>query len=180
MGQNAKLSAPSGASWYAVHTRSRHEKLVALQLAQRDVENFLPVRLEVHRWKDRYKKVEMPMFSGYLFVHLDPEAERGPALRLGVLRTPGVVRIVGFGNADARVPGEQIDSLRRIVEQRVSSERHRFLRAGQKIKILSGALAGVTGILSQVKGSQRLVVSLKSIRQGVSIELAGYEVAPID
>jgi len=178
---SACASAPIHcALWYALHTRSRHEKIVAQQLSTRRIENFLPLRLEVHRWRDRYKKVELPLFPGYLFVSLQPDVETQPSTRLAVLRTPGAVRIVGFGRADVPVPDDQIESLRRIVESRVSAHRHRFLRAGQKIKIISGALAGVTGILSQVKSSDRLVVAVNAIRQGVSIELDGYEVVPVD
>jgi transcription antitermination factor NusG len=161
--------------WYAVHTRSRHEKQVARQLTEKRIEAFLPLRTEVHRWRDRYKKVEVPLFSGYLFVQLAHE----PLRRLSVLQTPGVVRIVGFGKRDEPVPDEQIEAIRRVVESDVLLHKHRYLRVGQRVKILSGALAGVEGVLKRIKGHDRLVINVEPIRQAVAVEISGYEVAPV-
>ncbi|HWQ03304.1 MAG TPA: UpxY family transcription antiterminator [Candidatus Nitrosotenuis sp.] len=158
-----------------MHTRSRHEKRVAAQLDDKHIESFLPLRTEVHRWRDRFKKVEVPLFPGYLFVRLLANA----ALRLSVLQTPGVVRIVGFGRRDEPVPDEQIEAIRRVVESDVLLHKHRYLRVGQRVKILSGALAGVEGILKRVKGKDRLVINVEPIHQAVAVEISGYEVAPI-
>ncbi len=167
-------STPAPA-WYAIHTRSRFEKKVAEQLSEKQVQTFLPLRKEMHRWKDRYKPVEIPLFGGYVFVHL----AENPDARLRVLRTPGVVRIVGFGQKDAPIPPEQIETLQRVLGTESLITRHRYLRVGQRVRVISGMLAGVTGILSRIKGSDRLVVAVEPIRQAVSIELAGYEVLPL-
>ncbi len=161
--------------WFAVHTRSRHEKLVARQFLEKQIEAFLPLRTEVHRWKDRYKKVEVPLFSGYVFAQF----ERGSLRRQAVLKTTGVIRIVGFGQRDAPVPDEQIEALRRVVESDVLMEKHKFLRVGQRVKVISGALAGVEGILKRIKGNARLVIAVEPIRQAVVIEISGYEVLPV-
>ena len=161
--------------WYAVYTRSRHEKIVAEQLAQKHIPTFLPLRVEVHRWQDRYKKVEMPLFRGYVFARYEPES----AARSSILRTTGVVRIVGFGQEDASVPGEQIDALQRLLETRQLVHRHRYLQVGERVKVISGALAGVEGILVRVKKKDRLVIAIEPIRQAVAIELSGYEVVPV-
>jgi transcription antitermination factor NusG len=161
--------------WFAIHTRSRHEKLVARQLGEKDFETFLPLRLEVHRWRDRWQKVEVPLFGGYLFAHYDG----APPRRFAILRTPGVVRIVGFGGREEPVPDEQMQALRRMVAHDGVIERHRFLRAGQRVRIINGSLAGVEGILARVKGRDRLVLNIAPLRQAVSIELSGYEVVPI-
>lgn len=163
------------ANWFAIHTRSRFEKQVASQLCSKQIETFLPLRKEVHRWKDRYKPVELPLFSGYVFVQLPGN----PDDRARVLRTPGVVRIVGFGPQDAVVPAEQIEALRRVLGTDSLVTRHRYLRVGQRVRIISGALAGVTGILARIKNTDRLVVAVEPIRQAVSIELSGYEVLPL-
>jgi transcription antitermination factor NusG len=165
-----------GAPWFAIHTRSRHEKQVAQHLLERQFTAFLPLRLEVHRWKDRMKKVEVPLFSGYLFVRYAGE----PQLRLSILRTPGVVRIVGFGGKDEPVPAQQMESLRRVLDHDGLLHRHRFLRAGQCVRILSGAFAGVTGILKRVKSGHRLVINIEPLRQAVALEISGDEVAPLD
>ena len=161
--------------WFAVHTRSRHEKLVARQFLEKQIEAFLPLRTEVHRWKDRYKKVEVPLFSGYVFAQF----ERGSARRQAVLRTVGVIRIVGFGQRDEPVPDEQIAALRRVLESDALLHKHRYLRVGQRVKVISGALAGVEGILKRIKGNARLVIAVEPIRQAVAVELSGYEVVPI-
>lgn len=163
------------AQWYAIHTRSRHEKLVARQLSEKQIEHFLPMHTEVHRWKDRYKKVEVPLFPSYLFVQLGWD----PPRRLSVLRTPGVVRIVGFGLRDVPVPEEQIEALRRVVESEATVHQHKYLRVGQRVKVISGALAGVEGILKRIKGTDRLIIAVEAIRQAVAVELAGYEVVAI-
>ncbi len=177
----APLTAPQrteavGASaWFALYTRSRFEKQVAEQLDRKRLPVFLPLRLEVHRWQDRYQKVEVPMFRGYLFAQFAPAS----AERTAILRTVGVVRIVGFGQTYAEVPAEQIAALRRLADERALLHPHRYLRVGQRVKIASGALAGVEGILVRVKKQDRLVVAVDAIRQAVAVELAGYEVIPL-
>ena len=161
--------------WYAIYTRSRHEKLVAEQLAQKNIPTFLPLQVEVHRWQDRYKKVEMPLFRGYVFAQYDYES----TVRTSILRTTGVVRIVGFGQEDAPVPGQQIETLRRLLEMRQLVHRHRSLQVGERVMVISGAMAGLEGILVCVKKQDRLVISIELIRQAVAVELSGYEVVPL-
>lgn len=131
--------------------------------------------MEVHRWKDRYKKVEVPLFTCYLFAQF----ARDTPSRQAVLKTPGVVRIVGFGSRDAPVPDEQIEAIRRVLESDAHIEKHRYLSVGQRVKVISGALAGVEGILKRVKGANRLVIAVEPIRQAVAVELSGYEVVPV-
>jgi len=171
----AEVQPAATPNWFAIHTRSRFEKRVAEQLCEKQLPTFLPLRKEMHRWKDRYQQVELPLFGGYVFVQLcgNPDA------RLRVLRTPGVVRIVGFGQQDAPIPGEQIETLQRVLGAESIVSRHRYLRVGQRVRVISGVLAGVTGILARIKNSDRLVVAVEPIRQAVSIELAGYEVLPL-
>lgn len=177
-GNELALAGHASASipWYAIYTRSRHEKRVAEQLAQKNIPTFLPLHVEVHRWQDRYKKVEMPLFRGYVFAQYELDSPS----RMSILRTTGVVRIVGFGQEDAAVPGEQIETLQRLLETRQLVHRHRYLQVGERVKVISGALAGVEGILVRVKKQDRLVIAIEPIRQAVAIELSGYEVVPID
>jgi len=167
--------ADAAAPWFAVYTRSRFEKQVADQLECKRLPVYLPLRLEVHRWQDRYQKVEVPMFRGYLFAQFAPNS----AERIAILRTAGVVRIVGFGQQDAEVPAEQIAALRRLTEEGALLHPHRYLRIGQRVKVASGALAGVEGILVRIRKQDRLVIAVDAIRQAVAVELAGYEVIPL-
>jgi len=169
------LAKEAATPWFAIHTRSRFEKQVAEQLDRKLLSVFLPLRMEVHRWQDRYQKVEVPMFRGYLFAQFGPDS----AERTAILRTVGVVRIVGFGQNYAQVPAEQIEALKRLADERALLYPHRYLRIGQRVKIATGALAGVEGILVRVKKHERLVVAVEAIRQAVAVELAGYEVFPV-
>ncbi len=165
----------SGSPWYAIYTRSRHEKLVAQQLERKQIETFLPLCSEVHRWQDRYQKVEVPLFRGYVFAQFDHNS----SARLAVLRSTGVVKIVGFGQEDAAIPAEQIVSLQRLMDTRAHMHRHHYLQVGQRITVVSGALAGIEGILVKVKKQDRLVIAIEPIRQAISVELSGYQVVPI-
>jgi transcription antitermination factor NusG len=171
LGAGAEPVAP----WFALYTRSRFEKQVAGQLERKRIPIFLPMREEVHRWQDRYQKVEVPLFRGYLFAQFQPESFE----RLAVLRTTGVVRIVGFGSEYSEVPAEQIETLRRLAEERAALHPHRFLRVGQRVKVATGSLAGVEGILVRIRKQDRLVIAVDAIRQAVAVELAGYEVIPL-
>jgi len=168
-------TADAACPWFALYTRSRFEKQVAEQLERKRMPVFLPLRLEVHRWQDRYQKVEVPMFRGYVFAQFPPNSPE----RTAVLRTAGVVRIVGFGQTDSEVPAEQLATLRRVADDGALLHPHRYLRIGQRVKIASGALAGVEGILVRIRKQDRLVIAVHAIRQAVAVELAGYEVIPL-
>jgi transcriptional antiterminator RfaH len=161
--------------WFAIYTRSRHEKIAAEQLERKHIPVFLPLRTELHRWNDRYQKVDVPMFRGYVFAQF----ERQSPERMAVLRTTGVARIIGFGQEDAPIPAEQIESLRRLVEQRATLHPHRYLRVGQRVKVLDGALVGVEGILVRIRNHDRLVIALDAIRQAVAFEVSGYAVTAV-
>ena len=171
----AGIAAQPEAPWFALYTRSRFEKQVAEQLERKRVPVFLPLRQELHRWQDRYQKVDVPMFRGYLFAQFATASFE----RIAVLRTTGVVRIVGFGNEYSVVPAEQIETLRRLAEERAMLHPHRYLRVGQRVKVATGALAGVEGILVRIRKQDRLVIAVDAIRQAVAVELAGYEVIPL-
>jgi len=169
------LGAESGVPWFALYTRSRFEKHVADQLERKRVPVFLPLRQEVHRWQDRHQKVEVPMFRGYLFAQFAPDSSE----RISVLRTTGVVRIVGFGSEYSEVPLEQIEILRRLAAERAALHPHRYLRVGQRVMVTTGSLAGMEGILVRIRKQDRLVIAIDAIRQAVAVELAGYEVIPL-
>ncbi len=54
--------------WYAVWTRSRHEKSLSKNLENRGFEVFLPLIKSRQKWSDRWKIVEVPLFPGYALV----------------------------------------------------------------------------------------------------------------
>lgn len=151
--------------WYAAYTCANHEKRVALQLERRSLECFLPLYESVRRWKDRRVRLELPLFPGYVFVQL---ALRD---RLKVLEIPGVARLVGFDGHPTPVPVEDIEAIRACVAGRHLMQPHRYLQRGQRVRVLSGPLAGLTGIVVRQKKRTRFVISLDLLMRSVSVEL---------
>ncbi len=160
--------------WYAVQTRPRHEKRVAAELACKGVTNFLPLTKETHRWSDRRKVVEVPLFPCYAFVNLIPDASS----RLAVLRVAGVLHFVGAHNFGLPIPDSQIENIRSLLQYQIPMTSHPFLKIGQRVRICSGALDGMEGILVGQNGNRRLVISVESIERSVAISVQGYDVEP--
>src|SRR5258708_4514565 len=150
--------------WYAAYTSANHEKRVAEQLAVRDVEHFLPVYDSVRRWKDRRVKLQLPLFPGYVFVCM---ALRD---RLQVQQVPGVAHLVGFGGTPAALPEEAIEALRASLERGVRAEPHPYLTVGRSVRLKSGPLAGMQGILLLRRGRFRVVISIDLIQRSVVVD----------
>lgn len=161
------LAAPQ---WYAILIRYRFERKVNRELARKRVESFLPLLSETHRWSDRDKTLQVPLFPGYAFVRLD----LGANARLDVLRTEGVLRYVTFGAEPAVVPAKQIEDLKRLLSQKVPCALHAFLAVGRRVRIRGGCLDGLEGILEQ-KEEKSLLISIECIQRSVAMEIAGYE-----
>ncbi|MGO9950873.1 MAG: UpxY family transcription antiterminator [Dissulfurispiraceae bacterium] len=154
--------------WYVVHVRSRHEFSVKERLLKSGIEAFLPIVERLSQWKDRKKLVSFPLFPGYLFINLHITSHE----KLDVIKTPGVVRFIGQTPGEPEpVPDEQILYLKRLVESKVAIDPYPYLKEGNKVRIKSGPLAGVEGILVERKGMHHLVLSVDILRQGVSINI---------
>jgi transcription antitermination factor NusG len=151
--------------WYAAYTSANHEKRVAEQLVVRDVEHFLPVYESVRRWKDRRITLKMPLFPGYVFVRM---ALRD---RLQVLQVPGVAHLVGFDGTPAALPDEEIETLRASFESGVRVEPHPYLTVGRRVRLKSGPLAGMQGILLRRKGNFRVVISIELIQRSLMVQV---------
>jgi len=170
--QLAAVTAGVTENWYAVQTRSRHEKLVAQRLQERGITNFLPLTTEVHRWSDRKKVVQLPLFGCYVFAKIAPNNVE----RLRVLGLDGVLSLVGARGVGTPIPDDQIDSVRTLLEQRTTWSSHPFLAIGQRVRIRSGALDGMEGILVSRNGDSALVISVDAIQRSLAVRLEGYEV----
>ena len=173
--QEARSLMEPAPAWYALYTRSRSEKKVLSELADRRVEVFLPMREILSRWKDRRKKVWIPLFPGYLFIHHEDTAKN----RYGVLNVPGAVRFVGFNGHPTPVPEEQIDSIRRFLESDLAVDPYPYLKVGRRVEVIAGPLKGVQGILVQKKGRFRFVLQVDLIRQAISVEIDASDVRPL-
>jgi transcription antitermination factor NusG len=163
---------PETARWYAIHTRARHEKKVAGQLESKRIDTFLPLLSQIRRWSDRRKRLDLPLFSGYVFVRLYIT----PPLRLVVLKTPGVVSFVGFNGEASPIPDEQIATVQVLLSQDIACEPYPFVKAGQRIRIRGGALDGVEGVVIDRNADRSLVVSIDLIQRSLAVRIQGYDV----
>lgn len=166
---------PDGAHWYAVHTRARHEKVVAGRLREQGIATFLPLINQVHRWSDRTKSVEVPLFSCYVFVRILPTNED----RLRVCKVDGVFQVLGNRGEAMAIPDEQIEAVRAVVGQAAPWSPHPFLKIGQRVRVRGGAMDGVEGALLAVNGDRTLVVSVDVIQRSLAVRIEGYEVEPV-
>jgi transcription antitermination factor NusG len=159
--------------WYALYTCPNHEKRVAQQLDGRAVEYFLPVHVSVRRWKDRRVSIDLPLFPGYIFVHL-PLRER-----LRALEVPSVVRLVGFGGVPTALPEEEIQILRRGLKSGICAQPHPYLRVGRRVRVKSGPLQGMQGIIVRRKNRVRVVISFDLIMRSVAVEADITDLEPL-
>jgi transcription antitermination factor NusG len=159
--------------WYAVHTVSRHEKVVARQMNGNGLDHFLPLYKSARRWKDRRKELELPLFPGYVFVRIAFQD------RLQVQKLRGVLQIVSFNGKPALVPENEIEALRNGLARNAELEPHPYLKVGRRVRVRSGPMAGVDGILVRRKEKFRVVLSVDLIMQSVALEVDGADVDPV-
>jgi transcription antitermination factor NusG len=158
--------------WYAAYTCANHEKRVAQQLDLSDVEHFLPLYTSVRRWKDRRVTLELPLFPGYVFVRM-PLGER-----MRVMKVPGVAHLVGFSGTPAALPEGEIEALRKSLGKGMGVEPHPYLIAGRHVRLKSGPLAGVEGVLVRRKGNFRVVISIDLIQRSVAVDADVADIEP--
>ncbi len=151
--------------WYAIYTRPRHEKKVYEALVQKNITAFLPLITQTRQWKDRKKKVDLPLFNSYLFVHIDYKN------RFDVLQTKGVVKIVNFNGVPAVVPDWQIESLRKMLEFPERIRLEHYMKPGEVVEIIEGPFKGLRGMVKQIKNETRLIISIEGIMQSVSVDI---------
>src|SRR5271169_576310 len=160
--------------WFALQVRSRYEAGVADQLSRQGYDRFLPLYKVRKRWSDRIKEVDAPLFPGYLFCRFNPQD------RLPILKTPGVIQIVGFKTGPAVVDEAEIRSIQTVVAAGVPHQPWPFLAAGDRVRIESGPLLGLEGILTEVRRSYRLVLSVTLLQRSVSVEIDSASVTAIN
>jgi len=163
------------AQWYAIQTRPNHEKKVVAELDRKALTTYLPLVEQVHRWSDRFKVVQVPLFSGYAFVH----AVASPSVRLSVLQVWGVLGFVGPQKQALPIPANQVEDIRRLLASNVPFAWYPFPRVGQRVRVHGGCLDGTEGILVDRQGDRRFVIAVDAIERSLSISIEGYKVVPI-
>ena len=161
--------------WFAVYITSRHEKRVAQHLTQRQIEFYLPLYKSQRKWSDGSRvTLDLPLFPGYLFVHIRRTD------RAQVLGVPGTLALVGgTGREPAPLPDAAIDAMRIGLHLR-HVEPHPLLTVGQRARIRSGALAGMEGIVLRKKNSCRVILTLAHIQRSIAVEVDGDDLEPLE
>jgi len=163
----------SDEAWYALYTKSRHEKRVEAQVRDMGIECYLPMRETVSQWSDRKKIVEKPLFPSYVFVR------GGAKERYRAVQAYGAVMFITFNGQPARVLDEEIHSIRRVLKHDTAAEACRCYAQGDPVKIVRGPLAGLTGYIKETSGSSRLFINIQTIDQALSVNVAAEDVAPV-
>ena len=167
---------PSGElCWYALHTRARHERVVEHRLREQGMETFLPTVRETHRWSDRKKIVEVPLFSCYVFVRCALSSDD----RTRVYRVDSALGFVGTRGVGVPIPDEQIESVRAVLSQTAPCRTYPFLKVGQRVRVCGGAMDGVEGVFLSENGDHSLVISVDVIQRSLAVRIDGYDVKPI-
>ncbi|WHZ15139.1 MAG: Transcriptional activator RfaH [Nitrospira sp.] len=172
----AQIVVPEGlhanVRWYALSTRSRHEKLVRDRLTGIGVEPFLPLARKLSQWSDRKVWTEVPLFSGYCFARFSLTNS------LPVLQTPGIIRIVGSVVPEP-IPEEEFAAIRKLTESERSFERHDYLAEGALVEVVRGPLTGVRGQLIRKANHDCLVIRVHLIQQAATVHIDMDEVIPL-
>lgn len=160
--------------WYAVRVKPRYEKVVAFAAHRKGFEEFVPLCIRRHRWSDRSKPVEVPLFPGYVFCRLKIEQ------RLSLLTIPGVLHFVGIGRTPAPIDQDEIAAIQTAVQSGSGILPWPFLEMGQRVRLTSGPMAGLEGTLIQARDQHRFVIGLTILRRAIAVEIQNHWVEPVD
>jgi transcription antitermination factor NusG len=159
--------------WFGLRVRSNFEHQVSRLLRAKGVEEYLPAYRARRAWSDRVRELELPLFPGYVFCRTSLDG------RAAVLATSGVVTMVGDREGPLPIDESELAAVRKMVASRAAVEPWPFLRIGQRVRVHRGPLAGVEGILLQVKSGYRLVVSVTLLGRSVASEIDSAFVRPL-
>jgi len=171
--QTNEINQTNNLHWYALRTKSRHEKVVRDQLANLEMDALLPTVKRLSQWKDRKKEIEAPLFSGYCFARFSLQE------KLPVLQVPGVVEAVGSGRQPEPIPDDEIEALKTLMTSILPYDPHPYLHEGMTVEVVRGPLQGVQGILIRKEKCHRLVLGVHLIQQAASVEIDGKDVVPL-
>ena len=164
------------AKWYALHTRSRFEQKVHDGIRGKSIEVFLPLAQVMSRRKDRRKKILVPLLPGYVFVHTD----LNNAEYYEILKTVGVVRMVGFKGKPVPAKDEEISSLLILDGTDRTVQNREFIKRGDRVMIMEGPLKGLTGFYVRHKGeSDKVVVTIQLLHRSLSVEIENWALEKI-
>ena len=158
--------------WYAVYVRSRAEKKVFTELQIAEIETFLPTIIRWRQWSDRLKKVEEPLFRGYVFVHIE-EREY-----FKVLQTPNVVKFISFEGKAVPIPPAQIEAIKHFLKDPEEIDLPE-LNEGQLVRIKSGSMMGISGRMIKYKNKHRIWIMIDAVGQYVHLNIPRSKVEAV-
>jgi len=161
-------------NWYAVYTKSRHEKRTRLFPTRRGVTTFLPMRNVLSRWKVRRKLISLPLFPTYIFVHI------GLQDLPGVFYSKDVSKIIGINGKPYSITPKQTESIMRPVNSDLRYDPHPYIDIGQKVVIRNGPLQSVVGKILDKRSSKHIVIlAVDLIKRAVSVEVNIEDIEPL-
>ena len=158
--------------WYAIYVRSKHEKNVHSALLNKGIESSLPMKTVIRQWSDRKKKVQLPMFRGYVFVKINLNIDK-----LNVLQTPGIVKFIHFKNQIPAIPEEQIFWLDTLLSSKSEINYETQYLSGDEAEVIAGPFKGLKGKVIKQKSVLRVILWIDIIMQGISVEMDSADLA---
>jgi transcription termination/antitermination protein NusG len=169
--QTAVENGPARAAWFALVVHQYKREQCEQMLSDLGYEYFSPCTYVVREWSDRQKRMQVPLFPGYIFCRFNPEK------RLALLQIPGILGIVGSGKQVLEIDPNEIDAVRTALESRLPLKPASSVRPGQKVMVMQGPLCGLEGVLVRVKAQSRLLLAVSMLNRGVSVEVDAYQLA---
>jgi transcription antitermination factor NusG len=164
--------------WYALQVVPKREDMVAGFLRSKGYEQYVPsCQADRHILGSGKKMVEKKLFPGYVFCRFSYEESCQVSKGGGVVTTPGVIRVLG-GRKPVPVASDEIEAIRLALAARLYPEPWPF-QIGQKVKIETGPLRGVSGIVIRSDGKHRLVLSVEILQRSVAATVQSDWIAPI-
>jgi len=163
--ETSSAHSVQGLPWYALQCWVRKESLIVTQLETQGFDCFLPKYKSVREWSDRKKEVEQPLFPGYVFCRFE-YSQRRP-----IVVTPGVLQVVGCGRTPMPVEQREIEAIQLAIASEVPTQPWPYLAIGERVRIHTGKLSGLEGILVNFKGNHRVVLSVSLLQRSVALEV---------
>jgi transcription antitermination factor NusG len=163
-------------TWYAIYCKSRYEKKISLELTAKGIENYVPVKNEVHQWSDRKKRVEVPVLPNYIFVKTDNSQF------YRILKIYGVRCFICFDRGPEPIPEKQIMNFKNFLEsvgQEVEISYEKFAK-GDLVEITEGSMKGIIGEVVEYRGKKNLLIRLETVQCNILTDISCAKLKAIE
>lgn len=162
---------PNPTRWFALVIHQYKREQCEQMLRQLGYEYFSPCTGIVRELSDRQKRMQVPLFPGYIFCRFNPEK------RLALLQVPGILGVVGSGKQLLEVDRNEIEAIRMALASKLPIEPFNEIVPGQKVKVMQGPLRGLKGRLVRIETQSRLLLSVTMLNRTVSVEVEAHQLA---